>query len=37
MRWRLSLPTLGLLLFALEAWESDGEWRICPSPSQYFW
>lgn len=35
MRWRLFLPTLGLLLFALEAWESNREWRIRPSPSRY--
>lgn len=37
MRWRIILPTIGLLLFALEAWESNREWRIRPSPSRYSW
>lgn len=31
------MPTMGLLLFALEAWESNRDSRIRPSPSRYSW
>ena len=37
MRCRIILPMIGLLLFALEAWESNRDWRARPSPSRHFW
>jgi hypothetical protein len=37
MRWRLILPTIGLLLFAAEAYESNRDWKIQPSPRRYFY
>ncbi|HEV2195628.1 MAG TPA: hypothetical protein VGR55_08600 [Candidatus Acidoferrum sp.] len=37
MRWRLLLPTLGLLLFALEVYDSNRDWKVHASPSRYTW
>lgn len=37
MRWRIILPTIGLLLFALETYESNRDWRAHPSSSRYSW
>jgi hypothetical protein len=37
MRWRLILPTIGLLLFAGETCSSYREWQVQPSPGRYFW
>lgn len=37
MRWRIILPVIGLLLFALEAYESNRDLRARPSPSRYSW
>ena len=35
--WRLILPTIGLLLFGLETYESYREWQVQHSPGRYFW
>ena len=37
MRWRVILPTIGLLLFAGVTYASYRSWRIEPSPRRYFW
>src|SRR5262249_42229656 len=37
IRWRLILPTIGLLLFAGETRHSYREWQIEPQPRRYFW
>lgn len=37
MRWRVILPTLGLLLFVLEVYDSNRDWKIHASPSRYTW
>jgi hypothetical protein len=37
MRWRLILPTMGLLLFAMQTYVSYREWQIQTSPGRYFW
>lgn len=37
MRWRVILPAVGLLLFALEAYESNRDFRVHLSPNRYLW
>lgn len=37
MRWRVILPTPGLLLFALEIYDSNRDCKIPASRSRYIW
>ena len=37
MRWRIILPIIGLLLFALEAYDSNRDWQVQPLPRRYYW
>ncbi len=37
MRWRLILPTFGLLLFAAQTYFSYRGWQSQSAPGRYFW
>jgi len=37
MRWRIILPTIGLLLFGGETYFSYRQWQMERSPGRYFW